>query len=651
MPIASPLCSFLTAEYILGDQKPTASKYRNVFYHSFGERDGVKAFLTNIFMQLDEGKFFTLIDSILDDSKLTDDQIYEQLITNISKTRRDIFFPFSSIHALEHLKQDLASFVFQLLEDKKNIHGYVEIGYNGRLVRSLKKKLSLSKPIFVVNDRESFRDYLERGARPYDAFVPLNNYEPIPEHCIPTASVDLVACYIGLHHIPQDKLGPFLASIQRILKPGGSFILMEHDACTKKLQELVHVVHSIFNAATGVAPEENKREIRDFHALKYWIDKIEAHNLKHNVEEGSYIRKGDSTLNTLLRFDKPLQDTLADFPGGFPGGLRPQLGTYLTAPEWHNVRSAQEYARFVENKPFYQYPYFADIGGYWKTFGNSWKATSGSQAFSQVATSDYTLMNLFIGTTMTIEYGVKGILSTPFSLIMPKDDAKQPSENVTEAKKERLRSRRAYGDFINHTPFYQYPYFQDIKAYWTSYRSDITTGGVFSKDSAKNLLVGGGVSLEYAIKGMVSWPIRSLFTSQTFKEAETIHLLIQDAKDRVEALDPRVRVVNTYSDSIKHIEIPRYMVFNELIKKMATETDIRCLNIAGNQKIQVDVKSASSSSLNKAPPSGCRNLYLFSVPTDPAHEYTAYEVDVSMLSDAIRTFKNNGEEIIYIHDF
>jgi hypothetical protein len=64
MPIASPLCSFLTAEYILGDQKPTASKYRNVFYHSFGERDGVKAFLTNIFMQLDEGKFFTLIDSI-----------------------------------------------------------------------------------------------------------------------------------------------------------------------------------------------------------------------------------------------------------------------------------------------------------------------------------------------------------------------------------------------------------------------------------------------------------------------------------------------------------------------------------------------------------------------------------------------------------
>jgi SAM-dependent methyltransferase len=155
-------------------------------------------------------------------------------------------------------------YIANLLGTAEAVKGYVEIEYNGRLVRSLKKHFSIMKPVYVLNEKESFKDVFERGRRPYDTFIPLNNYSPIREELIPTESVDLVACYIGLHHIPHEQLDPFLASIRRVLRRGGSFILMDHDASTHDMQELVHVVHSIFNAATGVAVESVDEAMRIF---------------------------------------------------------------------------------------------------------------------------------------------------------------------------------------------------------------------------------------------------------------------------------------------------------------------------------------------------------------------------------------------------
>ena len=253
---------------------------------------------------------------------------------------------------------------------------------------------------------------------------------------IPTASVDLVCMYIGLHHAPKEKLDPFIASIKRILRPGGTFILMDHDANTKELQNLVDVVHSIFNVATGVEPEINNQEIRDFHSLQYWINLLQSHGMVHYKHE-PLIRKGDSTLNSLIRFNKPQTDstpkTIAEALTLDPAYNRPQIQTYLTAPEWQNVRAAQRYAAFVENEPACRYPYFREIGGFWKVYGQSWRAAQKQNSFSDVALSEYNLMNLFVGTTMTLEYGTKGLIAAPFALV-----DKAFSRNKTPSKKVSL---------------------------------------------------------------------------------------------------------------------------------------------------------------------------------------------------------------------
>ena len=54
--------------------------------------------------------------------------------------------------------------------------------------------------------------------------LPLGNYDPIAPASIPDASADLVTCYIGLHHAEPRTLAPFIASLARVLRPGGHFI-------------------------------------------------------------------------------------------------------------------------------------------------------------------------------------------------------------------------------------------------------------------------------------------------------------------------------------------------------------------------------------------------------------------------------------------
>jgi SAM-dependent methyltransferase/UDP-N-acetylenolpyruvoylglucosamine reductase len=281
------------------------SIFRKVFSLADGQRDGIRDFLNNVFMALDERKFFMLVDSILENPHLNDEQIYEILYSRIGEAKPNILsYVQQTLASLRSLKEDLGDLTTLLVGTQK-INGYVEIGYPGRMIRPLKDRLKLKAPLYVIHDKESLSDYVEAGfPLPYNQFIPLNDYAPISENDLPGNCVDLVCLYIGLHHVPEEKIDPFIASIKRILRPGGTFILMEHDARTKELKNLADAVHTIFNAATGVSPELNRQEIRNFHSLQYWIERLEYHGFGRCTHD-PLIRKGDSTLNSLIRFIKP----------------------------------------------------------------------------------------------------------------------------------------------------------------------------------------------------------------------------------------------------------------------------------------------------------------------------------------------------------
>lgn len=648
--------------YIMPEERENSfSSFRFVFDRQSGMRDEMKAFLNNIFMQLNDQKFFSLVDSILEDSSLDDQEIYQKLYRKIHFAKPNKIASLKhGLNALNSLKKDLSTQAHVLLQDKQEILGYVEIGYPGRLIRPLRKHLPIKGPIYVVNERESYSDYIESGwPRPYDAFVSLRDYEPIPEEKIPSESVDLVACYIGLHHVQPEKLDGFVKSIYRILRPGGSFILMDHDAYDNNMIVLADVVHSVFNAATGVLPEDNQKEIRHFKPLQDWISYLEMQDFTYHPI-GVLIRNGDPTLNSLVRFDKK-ESAVELVKANFEKEklyTRPQMKTYLTGPEWQNVRAAKRYATFLETQPSYQFPFFEEIGGYWKVYGSSWEAARQESSFSDVVMSEYNLMNLFVGTSMTLEYGIKGILSVPLSLVDSLADTSSDRESLIQPERERIKEMQEYGEHIEHTPFYQYPFFQEIQHYWNSYaqywkdaqqeRGLIPT--IFSPKSAKCFLMGIGMTVENSVKGIVSAPLRGLFGSGELKEADCIHALVKDPNNQILFLDERVNVVEDYQETyLKHLEIPRYMSFKEILMNLSKDPEISCVSIAGQSKIQVDTKRRINTPIVALPE--MKKLYQIPAPSDTSHIYEAFEIKVEELLQALRTLQKLNIEVLLIHDF
>jgi len=113
----------------------------------------------------------------------------------------------------------------------------------------------------------------------------------------------MVTCFIGLHHIPEDKIDDFLQSIRRVLRPGGSFMLVDHDVTNDNTLDLAHLAHSTYNAVMGISELDEKNEIRNFRSMQYWSEKLEKHGFGKSVTLSQpMIRKDDPTKNTMLRF-------------------------------------------------------------------------------------------------------------------------------------------------------------------------------------------------------------------------------------------------------------------------------------------------------------------------------------------------------------
>ena len=105
----------------------------------------------------------------------------------------------------------------------------------------------------------------------------------------------------GLHHIPQTRLMGFLAEIYRILRPGGLFIVREHDA-VDALMPMLDLAHSVFNVVGGVSLRDERNEIRAFRPLLEWRRIVESagfvDTMLYEVEEG------DPTWDEMMAFCK-----------------------------------------------------------------------------------------------------------------------------------------------------------------------------------------------------------------------------------------------------------------------------------------------------------------------------------------------------------
>jgi SAM-dependent methyltransferase len=386
-------------------------------------------FLEEVLRQVPTQSFYTMIEDFNGEtSAKTDIELYQKVQTHMQKIHiKSSPVMYYQLKALAHQKTVLTDQFKKLLTHTKAIDGCVEIGTPGTYTSCVKSFLPVTGKSYVINDQERLGDFVQsfswnptKKFLAYDHFVSLNDYAPIA-NTIPDQSVDLVICVIGLHHIPQEKIIPFVQSIARILRPGGTFILRDHDCTTQTLNAIVHTAHSVFNLiVTNETVEAERNEYRNFQPLSHWIMLVEKEGF--SVGSDRLLQAGDPTLNTMLSFTK-VAKTQEEKVSALSHSLKKQpyyikdlLDSYLTAPEWANVDAAQEYGSFINHTPFYEFPYLKTVGTYWKVFAKSWRAAAGKKGHWAVIKSPATLMNVFIGTTMTAEYLAKSLISLPIRL-------------------------------------------------------------------------------------------------------------------------------------------------------------------------------------------------------------------------------------------
>ncbi|MDF2181148.1 GNAT family N-acetyltransferase [Neptuniibacter sp. CAU 1671] len=291
-------------EKLLSELDTAASEFKSV-YNDLRTRDAFYLFLQNIYHLYPEHEFHHLIIQACKNFA-SDAEIYNEVRERLPGIKPLLSELTYALPALKKQKQEMTAQTLSLLDANQRITGYLEIGSTGRYVNSLKKALRINSPIYLCNDSQpdmSPPEIMERGGlRQVGTFFPLADYQPISEAVIPTESLDLVTCYIGLHHCPREKLSAFINSINRVLRPGGSFILRDHDADSESMRVFCSLVHTVFNAGIDVPWEENKQELRLFDSVNFWSGEISERGFTDTGQR--VLQDNDPSRNTLMRFIK-----------------------------------------------------------------------------------------------------------------------------------------------------------------------------------------------------------------------------------------------------------------------------------------------------------------------------------------------------------
>lgn len=282
----------------------TTSEFHSIYSNDVWS-DAFYRFLQNIFHLYPEDRFHTLIKeacAVCED----DSSIYRHIQQKLPSIKPFLSELFYALPALSKQKKEMTRQTLQLLGAKRDIDGYVEIGTTGRYISDLRKHLRLRGAVTLVNDlapTNSPVDIVERGQlNKLGNFVPINRYMPIAEKDIASLSADLVTCYIGLHHIEPSGLMPFVLSIHRILRPGGTFILRDHDVTTPEMDKFVALAHTVFNAGLGAPWETNQQELRYFVSADEWVRRLGEAGFRDQGEQ--LAQANDPTDNLLMAFVK-----------------------------------------------------------------------------------------------------------------------------------------------------------------------------------------------------------------------------------------------------------------------------------------------------------------------------------------------------------
>ncbi len=406
---------------------------------------------------------------------------------------------------------------------------------------------------------------------------------------------------------------------------------------------MVSVVHSFVNAADKTPWAIEAGEIRGFAALNEWTDFVKERGFVRISNEELVLPK-DPTQNGMMAFArKPenLQElrTAAKFR---KDSVRSPDGTRATWIEWGNVRYSKQFAHFIQTKHAYAFDYLGHLGQHWKYFTTYIKESRTALSLRKIVLSDNFSMNIFILAATAFQCITGYVASLPSMALarLTKGVNWRNATDLTALEREQAKIEQEYSSFIDHTPFYMFPYASKIRGLWSAiWNSDEPpwTKG-FSYLNALASTIG------LLFKAALCAPIRMMYTQDgQYTEPEKIGILIRDPNDQFK----NGQTVYATEDHYKLVLVPRYRPFTELCKELAVNPTVKLIEIGSQPKITVDVMySAGEPTIL---PEKARLLYeMDRLQDDEQRRYTTYEVPVNGLSSFIQAVGPNRIE--YVHE-
>ncbi len=288
--------------------------------------------------------------------------------------------------------------------------------------------------------------------------------------------------------------------------------------------------------------------------------------------------------------------------------------------------SAQEIADHLKTQNFSSFPFAASLKQFWSLNWNMNKYIRGKYAWNW----EYQTVIAVVGLSTTVEYMIKGIYESTIGRLFEKEPLSTPEDRLAaEVQSE-------YAAFINHTPWYKFPFDEKLKAL-----RELPEGNW--RSSERQFALG----LEYWFKKVWAGLINKATSSAYEAPAKEIQMLTKKIPANL-ALDRSVKVATVEDPFYSVLILPRYDEFNRNLVALAKQ-NLEVLEIAGNSKICITVIAADGAF--KGEQKNLEVVHEWPILTQVGKKRYALAVDVQSLSSLLRQFDGAEIKLDHIYDY
>lgn len=270
----------------------------------------------------------------------------------------------------------------------------------------------------------------------------------------------------------------------------------------------------------------------------------------------------------------PAPEVRSDFAIRDEGYARAQGDSFLTFPEWYIVHAYADLAGVTARSSESDFDYLASISGFWSSLCGATRQAS----LSGPASSDQKMTNYIIGFSFTVEMGLQGAYERTIGAL-----TEWTAQGRKTAEDEfNLALLKEYAAFLYQTPWYRFPFWDKLKAFWRE------TPFVPSIRAVERR---GSLSLQYAARSAYAAVMSYL---AGYDPADpTIRSVVEGLTPTDLAAIPGVKVIREVDDASGTkdvlVETARYAQFDAFVRELGRHPGASLLEIAGNHRILVTV--------------------------------------------------------------